>query len=44
MKEHVIQATQFDKRTREYIGPVSRLLYRLFPNRTGVIEVSWSHP
>lgn len=32
IKEHIIQATQFDRRTREYIGPVSRLLYRLFPN------------
>ncbi|MDP1990526.1 MAG: NAD(P)-binding domain-containing protein [Syntrophales bacterium] len=32
IKEHIIQATQFDRRTREFIGPVSRLLYRLFPN------------
>lgn len=30
--EHIIQACQFDKRVREYIGPVSRILYRLFPN------------
>lgn len=32
IKEHIIQATQFDRRTKEFIGPVSRLLYRLFPN------------
>ena len=32
IKEHIIQATQFDRRTREFIGPVSRLLYRFFPN------------
>lgn len=32
IREQVLQATQFDRRTREYIGPVSRLLYRLFPN------------
>jgi len=32
IREQIIQATQFDRRTREYIGPVSRLLYRLFPN------------
>lgn len=32
IREQVIQATQFDRRTREYIGPLSRLLYRLFPN------------
>ena len=32
IKEHIIQATQFDRRTNEFIGPVSRLLYRLFPN------------
>jgi len=31
IKEHIIQATQFDRRTKEFIGPVSRLLYRLFP-------------
>jgi glycerol-3-phosphate dehydrogenase (NAD(P)+) len=30
--EHILQATQFDRRTKEYIGPVSRVLYRLFPN------------
>lgn len=32
IKEIVIQACQFDRRTKEYIGPFSRLLYRLLPN------------
>jgi len=32
IREQILQATQFDRRTREYIGPVSRLLYLLFPN------------
>jgi len=32
IREHVIQACQFDKRSREYIGPFSKLLYRIFPN------------
>lgn len=32
IKEQIVQACQFDKRTREYIGPVSRIFYRLFPN------------
>jgi glycerol-3-phosphate dehydrogenase (NAD(P)+) len=32
IREQVLQATQFDRRTKEYIGPVSRFLYRLFPN------------
>jgi len=32
IQEHVIQACQFDKRTREFIGPFSRILYRLIPN------------
>ena len=32
IKEQIIQACQFDRRTREYIGPVSRVLYKLFPN------------
>jgi len=32
IREQVLHATQFDRRAREYIGPVSRLLYRLFPN------------
>jgi glycerol-3-phosphate dehydrogenase (NAD(P)+) len=32
IRESVLQATQFDRRTREYIGPASRILYRLFPN------------
>ncbi|MDD5722517.1 MAG: NAD(P)-binding domain-containing protein [Syntrophales bacterium] len=30
--EHIIQACQFDKRNKEYIGPLSKLFYRLFPN------------
>jgi glycerol-3-phosphate dehydrogenase (NAD(P)+) len=30
--EQVIQACQFDKRTKEYIGPFSRVLYNLIPN------------
>ena len=32
IREQIVQALQFDRRTKEYIGPVSRLLYRLFPN------------
>lgn len=32
IKEQIIQACQFDKRVREYIGPMSRVLYRIFPN------------
>ena len=32
IREQVLHATQFDRRTKEYIGPVSRLLYRMFPN------------
>jgi glycerol-3-phosphate dehydrogenase (NAD(P)+) len=32
IREQIIQATQFDRRTREYIGPLSRFFYRLFPN------------
>ena len=32
IKEQIINATQFDRRTTEFIGPVSRLFYRLFPN------------
>jgi glycerol-3-phosphate dehydrogenase (NAD(P)+) len=32
IKDLVIQACQFDKRTKEYIGPVSRVFYKLFPN------------
>jgi len=32
IKELIIQACQFDRRTREYIGPVSRVLYKVFPN------------
>jgi len=30
--DRFIQACQFDKREKEYIGPISRLLYRLIPN------------
>jgi glycerol-3-phosphate dehydrogenase (NAD(P)+) len=32
IREMIIQACQFDKRTKEYIGPVSRILYRLIPD------------
>ena len=32
IKEQIINATQFDRRTKEFIGPVSRLFYRLFPD------------
>jgi len=32
IRERLIQACQFDKRTREFIGPVSRFLYRVAPN------------
>jgi glycerol-3-phosphate dehydrogenase (NAD(P)+) len=32
IKERIIQACQFDKRDREYIGPFSRIIYRLLPN------------
>jgi glycerol-3-phosphate dehydrogenase (NAD(P)+) len=32
IREQILKATQFDRRKKEYIGPVSRLLYRLFPN------------
>ena len=32
IREQILQATQFDRRTKEYIGPASRLLYCLFPN------------
>ena len=30
--ERIIQACQFDKREKEYIGPLSRSLYRLIPD------------
>jgi glycerol-3-phosphate dehydrogenase (NAD(P)+) len=30
--EKIIEACQFDKRWKEYIGPVSRFLYRALPN------------
>jgi glycerol-3-phosphate dehydrogenase (NAD(P)+) len=32
IQEQIIQACQFDKRINEYIGPFSRVLYRIFPN------------
>ncbi|MDD5711401.1 MAG: hypothetical protein PHY31_01435 [Smithellaceae bacterium] len=32
IREKIIEACQCDKRVREYIGPASRVLYRLFPN------------
>jgi glycerol-3-phosphate dehydrogenase (NAD(P)+) len=32
IRDLVIQACQFDKRTKEYIGPVSRIFYKLIPN------------
>ncbi len=32
IKEKIIQACQFDKRIKEFIGPVSRILYRIMPN------------
>ena len=32
IKDLVIQACQYDKRTQEYIGTFSRLMYRLIPN------------
>jgi len=31
-KEKIIESIQFDRRNKEYIGPISRLLYRIFPN------------
>lgn len=32
IKDLVIQACQYDKRTREYIGPFSRFMYRIIPD------------
>jgi len=32
IKDQIIQACQFDKREKEYIGPISRILYRILPN------------
>ncbi|PKN51411.1 MAG: hypothetical protein CVU55_12310 [Deltaproteobacteria bacterium HGW-Deltaproteobacteria-13] len=32
IKDLIIQACQFDKRTKEYIDPLSRLMYRILPN------------
>ncbi|HRR40407.1 MAG TPA: hypothetical protein P5244_04140, partial [Syntrophales bacterium] len=32
VKEIIIQSCQFDRRTNEFIGPISRIFYRLMPN------------
>lgn len=32
IKDMIIRAVQFDKRTNEYIGPVSRFMYRVIPD------------
>jgi glycerol-3-phosphate dehydrogenase (NAD(P)+) len=32
IKDLVIQACQYDKRTQEYIGPLSRFMYRIIPD------------
>jgi glycerol-3-phosphate dehydrogenase (NAD(P)+) len=32
IKDMIIQACQYDKRTKEYIDPISRLMYRILPN------------
>jgi glycerol-3-phosphate dehydrogenase (NAD(P)+) len=32
IREMIIQACQFDRRTREFIGPFSRIFYNIFPN------------
>lgn len=32
IQEMIIQACQFDKRTKEFIGPMSRFFYRVIPN------------
>ena len=32
VKEIIIQSCQFDRRTNEFIGPISRMFYRLIPN------------
>lgn len=32
MKEMIIEACQFDRREKEFVGAVSRVLYRLFPS------------
>ena len=32
IREQSLQATQFDRRAKEFIGPISRFFYRLFPN------------
>jgi glycerol-3-phosphate dehydrogenase (NAD(P)+) len=32
IKDMIIHACQYDKRTKEYIGPLSRFMYRILPN------------
>jgi glycerol-3-phosphate dehydrogenase (NAD(P)+) len=32
IKDMIVQACQYDKRTKEYIGPLSRLMYRIIPD------------
>ncbi|MCX7816926.1 MAG: NAD(P)-binding domain-containing protein [Syntrophales bacterium] len=32
MREMIIEACQFDRRVKEFVGPFSRLMYRLMPN------------
>jgi glycerol-3-phosphate dehydrogenase (NAD(P)+) len=32
IRDSIIQACQYDKRTKEYIDPFSRLMYRIIPN------------
>ncbi len=32
IRDLIIQACQFDKRSKEYIGPLSRMMYRLLPD------------
>lgn len=32
IEEIIIQACQFDRRTKEFIGPFSRILYKIMPN------------
>jgi glycerol-3-phosphate dehydrogenase (NAD(P)+) len=32
IEEIIIQACQFDRRTKEYIGSFSRILYKIMPN------------
>ncbi|MEQ8164258.1 MAG: hypothetical protein ABRQ34_12155, partial [Smithellaceae bacterium] len=32
IRDLIINACQYDKRSQEYIGPLSRFMYRIFPN------------